>query len=117
MPPVNHGGFFRCNWPGVPHLRCTVRMLYAAYGWLLLTGVLHIGIDVVSQYVRARRVPGPETTLYYGLNSAYGLSQILFALMGLLAIRNGVADLGRWPGARTGLYGVLCVDGTVHCLS
>lgn len=75
-----------------------LRLLYAAYGWLLFTGVLHFAIDVVSQYVRGRRVPGPATTLYYGLNTAYALGQVLFALMALLAIRNGVVDLARWPG-------------------
>ena len=81
--------------------------MYAAYGWLLLTGLLHFGIDVVSQYIRGRRSPGPEATLYYGLNSAYALSQILFALMGFMAIRNGVADLGRWPGLALGLGATL----------
>ena len=35
--------------------------------------------------------PGPETALYYGLNTAYALGQVLFALLALLAIRNGVA--------------------------
>lgn len=75
-----------------------LRLLYAAYGWLLITGMLHFAIDVVSQYVRGRRVPGVATTLYYGLNSAYPLGQVLFALMALLAIRNGAVDLGRWPG-------------------
>ena len=46
-------------------------LLYAAYGWLLLSGLLQIGIDVVSQYLRGKRAPSTSTTLYYGLNSAY----------------------------------------------
>lgn len=94
-----------------------VRLLYAAYGWLLLTGVLHFGIDVVSQYLRGRRLPGPETTLYYGLNSAYSLSQILFALMGLMAIRNAVADLGRWPGLTLGFGATFAWVGHLHSVS
>jgi hypothetical protein len=64
--------------------------LYTAYGWLLLGGTLHFFIDVVSQYWRGKRVPGPEATLYYGLNSAYALGQILFAILALLVIRQYV---------------------------
>jgi hypothetical protein len=78
-------------------------LLSSAYGWLLLSGVLHIGIDVVSQYVRGKRVPGPATTLYYGLNSAYGIGQILFALLALFAIRHGVSAMGQWSGVSLGL--------------
>ncbi len=77
-------------------------LLYAAYGWLLLSGFLQIGIDVVSQHLRGKRVPGPATTLYYGLNSAYGLSQILFALLALFAIRQGLAAMGQWSGVSLG---------------
>lgn len=47
-----------------------VSLLYAAYGWLLLSGALHFSVDVMGQYVRGKRSPGRETTLYYGLNSA-----------------------------------------------
>jgi hypothetical protein len=50
----------------------------AAFGWLTLTGTLHFAIDVLSQYLRGKRVPGPETTLYYRLNSAFALGQVLF---------------------------------------
>jgi hypothetical protein len=38
-------------------------LVYAAYGWLTLGGTLHFFIDVVSQYMRGKRVPGPEATL------------------------------------------------------
>ncbi len=78
-------------------------LLFAAYSWLLLSGLLQIGIDVVSQYLRGKRVPGPATTLYYGLNSAYGISQILFALLALFAIRQGLGAMGQWPGVSLGI--------------
>ena len=73
-------------------------LLYAAYGWLLLSGTLHFAIDVVGQYARGKRLPGNATTLYYGLNSAYALSQVLFAALALLAISQGLSILGQWPG-------------------
>ena len=75
-----------------------VSLLYGAYGWLLLSGTLHFAIDVVRQYTRGKRRPGSATTLYYGLNSAYALSQVLFAVLALLAISKGLIILGRWPG-------------------
>jgi hypothetical protein len=78
-------------------------LLYGAYGWLLLSGLLHFGIDVVSQYLRGKRAPGPATTLYYGLNSSYAVSQILFAVLALFAIRHGVGAMGQWPGIALGL--------------
>jgi hypothetical protein len=78
-------------------------LLYAAYGWLLLAGVLHFAIDAVSQYLRGKRVPGPEATLYYGLNTTYAMGQVLFALLALLAIRKGLAVMGQWPGVTVGL--------------
>lgn len=58
-------------------------MVYAAYGWLALSGVLHFAVDVVSQFLRGKRAPGLETTLYYGLNSAFALGQVAFGLLGL----------------------------------
>lgn len=72
-------------------------LVYAAYGWLALGGMLHFAIDVAAQYLRGKRAPGPETTLYYGLNSAFALGQVVFGLLGLwLAWR--AADLLRaWP--------------------
>ena len=78
------------------------RFLYAAYGWLLFAGVVHFCIDVVSQYVRGRRVPGPETTLYYGLNTSYALGQVLVATLALLVLRNASSPLQRWPGLSLG---------------
>jgi hypothetical protein len=70
---------------------------------LLLSGILHFGIDVVSQYLRGKRASGPEATLYYGLNTGYALGQVWFALSALLAIRSGVAFMGQWPGLTLGL--------------
>ena len=78
-------------------------LLYSAYYWLLLSGLLQFGIDVLSQAIRGKRVPGPETTLYYGLNTAYALSQVLFAVLALFAIAQGLSALGRWPGISLGL--------------
>ncbi len=83
--------------------RLHLGLLYSAYSWLLLSGLLQFGIDVVSQAIRGKRIPGPETTLYYGLNTAYALSQILFAVLALFAIQQGLDALGRWPGVLLGL--------------
>ena len=69
-------------------------LLYRAYSWLLLSGMLHFGIDVVSQFVRGKRAPGPATTLYFGLNSSYAVSQALFAVLALFAINQGVTATG-----------------------
>ncbi|WP_395371281.1 hypothetical protein [Komagataeibacter diospyri] len=56
-------------------------LLLAAYIWLTFSGTLHFLVDVVSQYVRHKRVPGPETTLYYGLNTSFALGQVVFGLL------------------------------------
>ena len=77
-------------------------LLYGAYGWLFLTGGLHFAVDVVSQGIRGKRMSGPVTTLYYGLNSTYALSQILFAALALFAVRHGVAALGQGYGLTLG---------------
>ena len=58
-------------------------IVYAAYGWLTLTGILHFAVDVVSQHLRGKHPPGIETTLYYGLHSAFALGQVAFGLLGL----------------------------------
>ena len=79
------------------------QFLYGAYGWLMLSAFLHFGIDVVSQYLRGKRPRGPAATLYYGLNSTYAVSQVLFAALALLAIRQGITSMGRWPEITLGL--------------
>ena len=90
------------------------RLLYAAYGWLVIGGVLHFAVDVVSQYFRGKRIPGPATTLYYGLNSTYALSQVLFGALALFAIMHGTSALGQEYGLALGLLAafawfVLCL--------
>jgi hypothetical protein len=73
-------------------------LLYGAYCWLLLSGLSHFGIDVVSQYIRGKRAPSPETTLYFGLNSSYAVSQTLFAVLALFAINRRFTEMGRTSG-------------------
>jgi len=58
-------------------------IVYAAFGWLTLSGTMQFVVDVLSQSLRGKRAPGPETSLYYGLNSAYALGQVSFGLLGL----------------------------------
>lgn len=84
-----------------------ISLLYGAYGWMLLSGILHFAIDVVGQYARGKRPPGAATTLYYGLNSAYALSQVLFAALALLAVSQGLIIIGRWPGLTLGFLAAL----------
>lgn len=80
-----------------------ITLLYAAYGWLLTVGLLVFAIDVVAQRMRRKRAPGPETTLYYGLYSAYALGQVVVALLALLALRRGPPIVAEWPGLLLGL--------------
>ncbi len=56
-------------------------LTYGAFGWLALSGAMHFIIDVLSQYLRGKRPPGIETSLYYGLNSAFALGQVVFGLI------------------------------------
>jgi len=72
-------------------------LVYGAYGWLALSGVLHYVADVVSQYLRGKRIPGLETTLYYGLNSAFCLGQVVFGLLGLFLARRAMNLLDETP--------------------
>ncbi|WP_431258091.1 hypothetical protein ACQ86G_26630 [Roseateles chitinivorans] len=58
-------------------------LVYTTYGWLTLSGTLHFLIDVVSHVLRGKHPPGPETTLYYGLNTAFALGQVVLGLLGL----------------------------------
>ena len=63
--------------------------IYSAFGWLAFSGTMHFIVDVVSQYLRGKHVPGTEATLYYGLHSAFSLGQVAFGILGLyLAKRN-----------------------------
>ncbi|KAF1044965.1 MAG: hypothetical protein GAK35_01535 [Herbaspirillum frisingense] len=58
-------------------------IFYAAYGWLTFSGLCHFMIDVAFQKLRGVRPPGIETSLYYGLNSAFSIGQIAFGALGL----------------------------------
>ncbi len=68
-----------------------------AFGWLPLAGLMHFLIDVLAQYLRHKRLPGPETTMYYGLNTAYALGHVILGILGLLIARRAIAVLGEWP--------------------
>lgn len=72
-------------------------LIYAAYGWLTLTGIMHFVIDVVSQYLRGVRPPSMETTLYYGLNSAFSLGKVAFGLLGLFLAWRAIDLLSETP--------------------
>jgi hypothetical protein len=72
-------------------------IVYAAYGWIALSGALHFAIDVVSQYLRGKREPGLETTLYYGLNSAFSLGQVAFGLFGIFLAWKAMSLLSETP--------------------
>ncbi|CAB3633134.1 MAG: hypothetical protein J0I68_09510 [Achromobacter sp.] len=72
-------------------------LVYSSFSWLALAGGLHFAIDVVAQFARGARAPGPETTLYYGLHSAYALGLVLFGGFGLLVARQAPALLSQWP--------------------
>jgi len=51
----------------------------------------------VSQHLRGKRVPSAETTLYYGLHSAFALGQVVFGLLGLWTARRALAVLTEPP--------------------
>lgn len=72
-------------------------LIYTAYGWLAFSGTMHIFVDVVLQYLRKTRLPSAETTLYWGLNIAYGLGQIVFGVLALLVARYAFEILKKWP--------------------
>lgn len=73
-------------------------LVYIAFGWLALTGMLHFIIDVVSQYLRGMHPPGTETTLlYYGLHSAYSLGQVAVGALGLMVAVRALPLLGTTP--------------------
>jgi hypothetical protein len=80
-------------------------LLCVAFGWLTAGGVLHFVIDVVSQYVRRKRPPGRETSLYYGLNTAYALGQALFGALGLWLAWRAIDLLGERPVVALSLAG------------
>jgi hypothetical protein len=60
---------------------------------------MHLIIDVLSGYLRGKRPPGPETTLFYGMHTAYGLGQMFVGLHPLppggRLLRNSTGHTGR----------------------
>lgn len=79
-------------------------LLYAGYGFLLLTGVLHFFVDVVAHHFRHQQGTDPETTMYYGLHSAYSLGQIVLGLLAILIIHSGSNLMNRPLGQALGLF-------------
>jgi hypothetical protein len=88
--------------------RVHVILLYSAYSRHLLSGFMQFGIDVVAQYVRDKRVQSDATTLYYGLKFAYAFSQVLFAVLALFAIRQGLTRWVNGPVSRLALWRLVC---------
>ena len=82
-----------------------------ALGWLTFGAVCHFLIDVVSQHLRGVREPGAARTAYYGLHSAYPLSQLLLAAMGFLIAHSA-------PGLLQGLgFRLICLVAAVCWLA
>lgn len=74
-------------------------LMLGALGWLGFGAVCHFLIDVVSQHLRGVREPGAARTAYYGLHSAYPLSQLLLVAMGFL-LAHSAPELLRGLGFR-----------------
>ena len=83
-------------------------LLYAAFGWLGISGALHYVIDVVAYYMRGQRRGDGDAMLYYGLHTAYSLGQVTGALLALLAIGTGSDLFERTAGL---ILGVIAVAG------
>ncbi|QDX24583.1 hypothetical protein FPZ54_00090 [Sphingomonas suaedae] len=61
-------------------------LTYTAFGWFVLSGTAHFSIDVLSHAFQGRHPPGRETTLYYGLHSAFALGQVAFGALALVVV-------------------------------
>jgi hypothetical protein len=72
-------------------------LVYTTYGWLAATGSLHFIVDVLSQWLRGKREPSVETTLYYGLNSAFALGQVAFGVLGIFVAWRAMHVLTQMP--------------------
>lgn len=73
-------------------------ILCSAFGFLFVVANMHFHIDVVSQYLRGARPPGPATSKYYGMNAAYSLGQMIFAALAISIIRSDSDYLSRRGG-------------------
>ncbi|TWI69246.1 hypothetical protein IP91_00313 [Pseudoduganella lurida] len=71
-------------------------LAYLPFGWLTLIGVLHFIIDVVAQHLRGKRTAGLPTTLYYGMHTAYAMSEVLVGMVGLLIAWRAATLLDDW---------------------
>lgn len=69
----------------------------AAFGWLIVGGLVHFVVDVAAQALRGAREAGYGTTQYWGLHTAYALGQVAVGLLGLLVARHASGLLGAWP--------------------
>jgi hypothetical protein len=78
-------------------------LTYVAFGSLTLAGAMHFVIDVVSHYLRAKQAPGPETTLYYALNTAYALGQVAFGVLALVVATRSSTILEHWSAIAVSL--------------
>lgn len=81
-------------------------LLYAGYGYLAVSGVLHFLVDVVAHHFHHQRAAGPETAMYNGLHSAYALGQVVFGLIAILIIRSGSDLMSRQIGQAIGFFAV-----------
>ncbi|MDG2522579.1 hypothetical protein P7B02_13600 [Caulobacter segnis] len=78
-------------------------LLFVAYGYLFWAGALHFLIEVVLSHLGGRLTPGPQTSLYYGLHSAYALGQVAFGLAAVLIVRAGSDVMARRGGLAIGI--------------
>jgi hypothetical protein len=78
-------------------------LLFVAYGYLFWAGVLHFLIEVALAHLGGRLAPGPQTSLYYGLHSAYALGQVAFGMAAVLIVRTGSDVLARRGGLAVGI--------------
>jgi hypothetical protein len=78
-------------------------LVYGAYGWLTFGGTMHLIIDVISGYLRGKRPPGRETTLFYGMHTAYGLGQMFVGLLGSIVASNAMQIFAQWPALAFGI--------------
>lgn len=72
-------------------------MWFVAYGWIILSGIMHFIVDVAAQYLRGAREPSTETTYYYAMNTAFSLGQLIFGLFGLLLLLQAPKLMTQWP--------------------
>lgn len=75
----------------------TFRLAQLLFGWMALSGVLHVGADVFTPLLRQAPVPGTDRSLYFGLHSAYALGHVAAGLIGLWALMHVDHAIGLRP--------------------